>query len=183
MVFFNFTIQKTPKQFMETRPKLNIKLTLLDWIIELVALVSVILLLILPIYYYDILPDKIPRHFNAQGKPDAYGNKSSLWVLPVISVLLYLFMTIINRFAHTFNYPQKITAENAQKQYRMATRMIRIVKAIIGVGFPFISFRTIQIALGKRAHLGQGFTLLFVGSLGVVITYFLVKALKQKKST
>ena len=60
---------------MEERPKLHIKLDTYDKIIEAIGWIGLLILIILPIYYYPELPEIIPRHFDLNGKPDGYGNK------------------------------------------------------------------------------------------------------------
>ncbi|MBV9986372.1 MAG: SdpI family protein [Chitinophagaceae bacterium] len=46
------------------------------------------LLILLPAIYtatiYASLPETIPTHFNLQGKPDRYGNKSTIWVITLV---------------------------------------------------------------------------------------------------
>lgn len=37
---------------------------------------------------YSRLPDTIPTHWNFQGQPDAYGPRSSIWIMPVLSIPL-----------------------------------------------------------------------------------------------
>ncbi len=167
---------------MENRPKISVPLTRLDWLLEALALLSILVLIFLPIYYYDVLPDKIPRHYNLQGQPDAYGGKSNLWVLALVGALLYLLLTVINRFPQAFNYPQNITPENARIQYAKAARLVRWLKVIIGIGFAFMTFRTIQVALRHQQTLGQGFFWIFTGAISLAVIYYLFQALSAKKN-
>jgi uncharacterized membrane protein len=38
--------------------------------------------------FYGRLPESIPTHWNIQGKPDAYGPRATVWVMPVLSIPL-----------------------------------------------------------------------------------------------
>ena len=80
------------------------------------------------LWYWPGLPVLVPLHFNAAGKVDGWGAKSTVWLLPVVGVVLALFLTVLSRFSHTFNYPCAITPENAEPQYRMARLLLGIVK-------------------------------------------------------
>jgi uncharacterized membrane protein len=138
-------------------PEIKIKLTVFDWLIEFFALSFMILLLSLPLIYIHVLPDRIPVHFNAAGQPDDYGDMSTLWILPLTGVLMYFLMTVLSAFPRIYNYPVKITPENAAVQYRIATRLIRILKTVIIMIFCFICFQTIKTATGEAAGLGKIF--------------------------
>lgn len=46
-------------------------------------------------------------------------------MLPVTSAILFPGMSLVNRAPHIFNYPVRITSENALIQYTNAPRLIR----------------------------------------------------------
>ena len=118
------------------------------------------------------LPERIPTHFNIAGEPDGYGSKSTLWILPVTAVIMYIGMTILELFPHIYNYPVEITPENAVRQYRIATRLIRILKTIIAILFSFLSYQTIKTALGITGGLGKVFLpVSLLITFGVIIIY------------
>jgi uncharacterized membrane protein len=155
------------------RPKIKLPLTSHDQVIEFIGIAFLLFLFFLPLRYYSEIPAKIPTHFNAAGAPDGFGSKTTLWLLPATGLLLWLLLTVINRYPHIFNFPVKITPENAETQYRIATRMIRILKCVLLIMFSFISYRTIQTALGNEAGLGKIFLPVFlVLTFGIVIIYF-----------
>lgn len=144
------------------RPKISIELDLLDKLFELIAFCLFCLLLFLPTYYFKDLPDIIPRHFNFSGKPDGFSGKNVIWTLPAISALLYIGLTILNRYPHLFNYPQPITEENAHRQYRLATKLIRSLKILITGSFCYITYGTIQTSLQLQNGLGELTTPIFL---------------------
>ena len=79
---------------MEKRPRIPINLSKTDYLFEIIGLIGIICLIVLPIYYFNDLPDQIPKHFNALGQVDSYGNRGVIWFLPAIGLFLYVGMTI-----------------------------------------------------------------------------------------
>lgn len=46
---------------------------------------------------YKHLPPLIPSHYSLNGKPDAYGDKSAVWSLPVISLTIFTCLSVLMR--------------------------------------------------------------------------------------
>ena len=165
---------------MNKRPRIKLQLNQTDKILEVVGWVSVFGIWALPLINYFDLPEIIPIHFNGAGKADRFGNKTHIFVLPIISTLLFIGLTTLNKHPHMFNYPSQITKENAVHQYTNATRMIRVLKLVIVVLFGLIVFRKIQIVNGHADGLGTWFLPLTMGMIFIPMLYFLIKSLKKK---
>ena len=101
------------------------------------------------IYKFKTLPELIPSHFNVQGKVDDQSRKLVIFLLPSIITVLTAGMYILIRFPYRFNYPVAITMENAERQYRLATRMIRVLSLSILVVFFLITLMTTLTAENK----------------------------------
>jgi uncharacterized membrane protein len=166
----------------ENLPKVKIKRTTFDWIIEVAGFSFLVVLIALPVIWYNNLPETIPVHFNAAGVPDGYGSRSTLWILPVTGLFMWLLMTVLEAFPQVYNFPVKITAENIVTQYRMATRLLRILKTVILILFSFISFQTIKTATGGSSGLGKAFLPVFLLiTFGVIIIY-MVRSINNRLS-
>ncbi len=164
---------------MEERPKLKIKLTTADKILELAGWLSIVAVWILTSTHYNNLPDTIPTHYNALGQADGIGGKATILILPIIATILFIGMTILIKFPHVFNYPTNISYENALKQYTNATRMIRYLKLILVVIFGLIVFKTIQNVNGQADGLGLWFFPLTLGLIFIPLAYFIVQSFKK----
>lgn len=162
-----------PTPSTPARPQIKIPLQPLDYALEIVAAMSLVALLGLVMVHYADLPEQIPTHFGADGRPDGFGSKNSLWLLPVLGLFIYAMMTFINQKPHVFNYTVKITPENAPYQYRMGVRLIRFLKATILILFAYLVWGTINIATGGGERLGHWLWLLPVLSIGSVFYFFL----------
>ena len=167
---------------MNKRPRIKLQLKQTDKVLEVVGWVSVFGIWALTLTNYSILPEIIPIHFNGVGKADGFGNKTHIFVLPIISTLLFIGLTTLNKHPHIFNYPSQITKENAVHQYTNATRMMRVLKLVIVLLFGLIVFKTIQNVNGHAGGLGTWFLPLTMGMIFIPILYFLIKSLKQKNT-
>lgn len=166
---------------MGARPKLNIELTAVDKLVEGVGWVLLVAVWALTTTTYSNLPDTIPIHFNGAGQADGFGGKANMLTLPLMATILFIGMTIINKFPHAYNYPTEITNDNALKQYTNATRLIRYLKLIIVFIFGLIVFETIQYANGEANGLSVWFLPLALGLIFIPLTYFIVNSFRSKK--
>lgn len=161
------------------KPKIKIKLDAIDWILEIVGLLFLVLLVVFPLYYFRELPDTIPTHFNAKGNPNDFSQKNIIWTLPIIGFVLYTGMLLLNKIPHRFNYLKKITEENAFRQYRIATKLLRTLRVIIVVSFFYIAYVSIQTALNKCDGLGRYFLPIFLIATFGTIGVFLFQTLRK----
>ncbi|NER16145.1 DUF1648 domain-containing protein [Spongiivirga citrea] len=162
------------------RPKIKIEKDVLDVFLETLGLAFIIIILVLPIVYYNQLPEKIPTHFGADGTADDFGSKSSIWLLPILGTVMFFGLFMLNKYPHIFNYPQKITAENAKKQYQNATKLIRFLNTSIALVFAYITYSTINVAIGKQSGLGSYFLIAFLVLIFIPIFYFLYRSIPKK---
>ncbi len=164
---------------MEGRPKIKIDLTFVDKASEIIGWLAVLAVWILTIVNYSNLPDSIPTHYNAAGKIDGFGSKSTIWLLPAVATVLFIIMTILNRFPHIFNYPTTITEKNALKQYTNATRLIRYLKFIIVVVLGLLVFKTIGNANGQLEGLGAWFSYVVLGAMLIPVFLFVINSSRR----
>ena len=162
------------------RPRIPVRKDFSDWLIEIIGACFSVIMIGLPIYYYSELPDIIPSHFNAAGEPDDYNEKSVIWTLPIMGLITYLGLLFLNQYPHIFNYPTPITEQNAEHQYRIATKLIRTLNMVIVVGFSYISYSTIQAAFEQQIGLGTLFLPLFLLSIFGVVGFYLYTAFKRR---
>lgn len=161
---------------MENRPKLQVTLTRFDKALELIGLSALIFMWGLAIYYFFTLPNTIPVHFNASGQPDSYGAKGTIFILPATGLFIFIIMTLLNKYPQAFNYPVKITAANALRQYANGTRTIRYIKTAVLVVFTFMLLFTGSTATGKTNGLGLWFLPLTLAFICIPVAYFIIKS-------
>lgn len=162
------------------RPKLHIELEKQDIIIIWLTWIGLLAIWIIAVYGFVHLPETIPVHFNVKGEPDGFGGKWSLFFLPGLTTALLIGLTLLNRYPEIFNYPVKITAENAERQYRLAVRLIRWVNLSLSLIFLMITCMTVHSAALQSAK-AYGFVLPVILLLSFVplVVYFAISVKKK----
>lgn len=160
---------------MGKNPKIDIPFNQYDKIMEAVAFLALLFCLLIPLYYWSALPEQMPTHFNSSGQPDAYGSKGSVWMLPAISLFVYLLMTFVGKEPSNFNFPGKITQENAASRYRDALYMIRFLKVGCLCLFAYMIYMGIQVGLKQATGFGEYFIFVFMLIILGPILYFAFK--------
>lgn len=167
----------------EKRPKIIVPQNSIDlWIDRFSFLLFFIIWLSVFVYYPD-LPDEIPTHFNGRGQADAFGSKQSIWILMGVFSSIFIGIYILNKYPHLHNYTVKITEENALKNYRFSTRVLRVVNFLNLLLLAYI-LKTMMTPNEKQSTAFGGWFLptTMIGSL-VLIIYIFVKANKINSKT
>lgn len=145
------------------RPKIKIPLQPLDIIIDMTSVTLLILMVVYIVMSYGELPDIIPSHFNAKGEVDGHSDKSQLWLLPSVGIALFIGLFILNKYPHYHNYMVNITEDNALKNYRFSTRIVRFTNLFMSLIFVMISYTMIESAKGESFKLGSWFLPFIIG--------------------
>ncbi|MGE4288773.1 MAG: DUF1648 domain-containing protein [Salinivirgaceae bacterium] len=164
----------------KNKPTVSIKLQTTDRIIDALSYAALITLFAISLAFYADLPEEIPYHYSFSGTPDAFGGKNSIWILPGVGTLIIIGISLLSKIPSTFNYPVKITAQNASKQYSMAIRFMGLLKLLIGWFFCVLNYQSIQVALGHSNKLDGVFVVLFLSAMAVLLSTYLIKAYKEK---
>jgi len=165
----------------ESRPVMVPAKKTIDIFFEVSAILIIIFMWAYCFYHFASLPEIIPTHYGFNGKPDDYGSKSTIFLIPGIVTALVLLLRFLNRFPHRFNYMTVITEENAERQYRMATRLLRYIQFIISFLFLFIVVKTVQDSYLKDSKLGMGFLFILIPAIFVPTVYTVYSSLVKKK--
>jgi hypothetical protein len=164
------------------RPIVSTPMTSIDIVLEAIALLGVLACLAIAAYGAVSLPGVVPTHVGPSGSIDSYGSK---WLFIIfisfINIALYAFITFVNRYPHVFNYPVIVTAENAQRLYPIAQRMMRSLKLVFCWLFVLLTGLFVMV-LPYHPDL-SGFTILailpFMIATGIIFLYFIALMLKE----
>jgi energy-coupling factor transporter transmembrane protein EcfT len=118
----------------------------------------------------------IPTHFDANGIPDDFGSKNSIWLLPIIAFVILIGMRVLSHYPHQLNYWIKITEVNAPKQYQFGIHILRFATLYVILLFFYISYTTVKIAVNSEINrLGNWFLPVVLGSAMVLLLYILIQ--------
>lgn len=149
-------------------------------ILELTALLGLIFQGIVLIQWWPQLPAVVPTHFGAYGLPDAWGAKSSLFLLPAIAVGLYIILSAASCFPGLYNYPVRITEDNYRAQYILARLLLCFLKTEIIWIFASLNYLTLLTALGIRSGLGIFFMPVTLLVIFITIGIYFAQAFQNR---
>ncbi len=169
---------------MNERPKIKIEKSIIDKIIELATFLLIIGTAVLLGFYYNQLPEKVEINFNWPSKDNnGFGVKDLLWISPVICGIICLALYKLNNYPWIFNYPVKITTENAKENYKNSTQMLRAMSLIISLLCLLITLSSVLSGLGKTFILEKYLFPIFpVLLIGIPIVYMIKINRSKKKS-
>ncbi|MEG4320294.1 MULTISPECIES: DUF1648 domain-containing protein [unclassified Microcoleus] len=153
------------------RPVISLGLSPALLAVELAGAIAILVSILPIVQFWGVLPDRIPIHFGLGGQPDTWGDKVTIWMLPALAAIIFVVLTAVSRYPHTFNYPVRITQENARRQYLLGRGLLVWLKAEICWLFAFIVRQQIIVALGNAQRfsieLVFGITFLIFATVGV----------------
>ena len=111
-------------------------------------------------------PDIVPTHFDASGKPNAFGSPAGATIPCVILTIGAVVMMVLAYFPRHINMPFRITNI---KQVELAIRQLRIV----GITFLFLPLAVAYMMLGMKTP--SATPLLLV--VGLILLEFIVMSI------
>lgn len=84
---------------------------------------------------YNTLPERIPVHFDMEGKADGFGGKMYAFLMPVLALGLYAVFTYGTRHPEDTNFPVEITDQNISAQFLIMKIGLRILFVVLAMVF------------------------------------------------
>lgn len=127
-------------------------------VIAILITITGLLFTLIPLaLYYPSLPATIPTHFGINGQVNGYGPKATLLIFPAIGVFITLLFQTLCRYPWVFNYPVRITAENATRQYSRGRLLLRWVNAALWI-FGAVQWEALQAARSLAPSFSPAFS-------------------------
>jgi hypothetical protein len=121
------------------------------------------------------LPDKVPGHYNAAGEIDRMGSRYELLITPIVGWLMYLGISVVERFPQVWNTGVTVTEENKERVYRVIRNMLSTLKIIMILVFVFL---TINSSLSTP--LPVWFTPTYIILIFGTLILFIIRLIKVK---
>ena len=150
-------------------------------IFQKILLYLSVLSLIVPLIYivatWTSIPDQIPTHFNASGEADAWNSKTSVIVLIVVQVFIFILMLFSLLFPQIWNFPVKLTQNNAEAAYRYTRSMLCWMTLGINAMFSYINIQSC-----RGASLGVFFLPVTLGAIAFILIFYMIRVIRLPKS-
>nr|WP_236823249.1 DUF1648 domain-containing protein [Bhargavaea massiliensis] len=129
---------------------------------------------------WGILPAEIPAHFNGAGEVNRWGSKWELVMLPIIAGLLWIGMTLLEKYPEKHNYMVELNEHNIEFQYRNSRMMLNVLKNLVVLVFVYLSYQITQVATGEEISLGIGFLPVFLVLMFAPMIIFMIRSFRNR---
>ena len=147
-----------------------------DLLCDVFSVICLIVMFLLTALYWSQLPQQIPTHYGISGQPDSWGGKNSIFILPALSLFLYILLTAVrfmpDRF---FNYPVAVTEENRERLASLSREMLSVLKVCF-----LAAFLPILIWELKGEALPLWYIPLLLALIICPVTVYLVRMVRSK---
>lgn len=162
------------------RPKLKIKKTNTEWIWDIVGGGIFLAMLFFLMMKWSDLPAEIPTHFNVAGEADRWGSKGTIITLPIIAIFMWVMMSVIERYPHTHNYPDRLNEQNVHAFYLSSRKLLNKTKNICLLLFSYILYQQVKGAILGISTFSPLFIVVFFLALIVPIIWHVIERSKIK---
>jgi uncharacterized membrane protein len=127
---------------------------------------------------WSSLPNRVPMHYNLVGEVDKWGSKIMIFVSPIIGAILWIGLTILEKFPHIYNYMIVLTEENIEQQYKNGRIMINVIKNEIFIYMAYCNWKDVKVAFGHDVVLENWDSLIFLFILFGSIAFFIIRSFR-----
>ena len=146
-----------------------------DIIVEASCILSLAGVLLYLAITWSSIPQEVPGHYNAMGQIDRITGKASLIAIPIITWVMYMGITAVERFPQIWNTGVAVTEENKDRVYRVLKDILKTSKLIVVLAFSYLTINTAN-AIPLSPWFTPVFLILIFGSLII----FAIKLVKNK---
>lgn len=146
-------------------------------ILDIIALFGILFQVISLFHMWATIRGKVPVHFDLFGRPDAWGEKKSLLLIPLITIIIFSALTVFSyssRLMQLFLTLPKLTPET-EKLYGKISILIQLLKADIIWLFSCLEFQILRIAMGKQEGLGYIPVIFIIIAVVIVVLFNITK--------
>lgn len=141
-------------------------------------------LLILHLWIYTLrtykkLPEKIPTHYDFEGKPDHFGKKRFAFLLPILSAIFYVAFFFIAKNPETGNFPVEITDNNSSVQFFIMILLMKWLLCLVLLLFLNIQDYTFRYSFNAdskaRVHILIFIPFIFISVMAAIIAAYIYR--------
>jgi hypothetical protein len=117
------------------------------WPLEIIALIAAVLPMLIILRAWDTLPEEIPMHFGITGRPDRWGGRWQAWILPFVSLAVYVFLSVMSG---TWGWLMGRVSPSMQGEALALPLWIKLMEGLV---FSYIVSMTVRIARHEAERL------------------------------
>jgi len=104
--------------------------------------------------WYALLPPMVPTHFDIAGRPNQYGSKAFLWLLPLIATLFFASLSFLRRIdPRLYNYPVEIARQSKREAFAAAKTLVAFLNLVVVAVFVCLELAAVRVATGHYSGL------------------------------
>ncbi|MBM7644833.1 magnesium-transporting ATPase (P-type) [Scopulibacillus daqui] len=139
-------------------------------------------IVIIGMFVYTVLSilqmtDTIPIHTNAKGEANGWGSRWMCLIMPFIIVILYIFIGFLQKYPKKYNYPDRLSGNNAYAFYRHSKILVSWIKLEVVLNFAYINWCFVKDALGQP---GYPVWYALIGFLIIILTVIMGLVLRSR---
>jgi uncharacterized membrane protein len=127
-------------------------MTKVHQVLAYAPLLILVALIVYTLAQWQGLPAQIPTHFNLRGKPDDFGPRNMILLLPAIGIFLMVMFRIAISQLGQHNKSNDEKNKTSTDQQRI---MMHVLSALVMLLFFFITYGTVQVAHGLQSNLSS----------------------------
>lgn len=151
--------------------------SIISTVFDVLNLVLILSLWIYTLRVFKKLPEKIPTHFDLEGKPDSFGRKRSIYFLPILSLIFYIAFYFITRDPKSGNFPVEITTANNEIQFFIMILLMKWLMFLVMLLFLNLQGHTIRYSFNADSKAKVPILLfipfIFISVMVAVITAYI----------
>lgn len=148
------------------------------------SLIIMIILLIYTVVNYSSLPPKIPIHYDLYGQPDQWSNKGRIFILPIITIMLWFFLYILYKFYNKIA-DLGLNTKNKKPSYqsvKLNEMFIAILNFELSMFLSIMGIKDIYNIKGGNIDLGIFQFLVLAVVLSITIVWLIYQEYKIRNS-
>ena len=123
------------------------------------------------IYLWSDIPNQIAIHYS-NGEPDNWGTKFILFIMPIISVLIWFFMGLLVKSPEKLNYVN-LTEDNKKNQYSKAEKVTLLIQYFGSTTFILANEALLRNAIGMESTLPFSIAIILLAMCFIAPIYLL----------
>lgn len=143
--------------------------------LNILCVVMILVTIIIMIVSWNNIAEEVPTHIGVDGVVDETGDKKSVIMLPILNIIMFIMISVIEKFPSLWNIPIKVTEENKLKVYSITKSMIVAVKFVFTAMFSGLAISIINGAKYTALISAVSATIMFA-----IIIYSIIRILKCK---